>query len=84
VADTAPCPNCHTDAFVRAEQVISGRRVYQAYYCGRCGDAWQVESTHAPERRQAERRERVDEVAGGRKKPARAELESRPERRKRR
>jgi transposase-like protein len=51
------CPRCQDDLFVRAEQVISGRRVTQAFYCGRCNDEWQVEhSTHGGERRQTERR----------------------------
>ena len=57
------CPRCQDDLFVRAEQVISGRRVTQAFYCGRCNDEWQVENTppNAGERRQAERRkQRVD------------------------
>jgi hypothetical protein len=78
--DGPSCSRCQTDKFVRAEQVISGRRVYRAFYCGRCGDGWQVETTHTPERRQTERRSRLDDV---RKKPARAELQPKVERRKR-
>jgi transposase-like protein len=57
------CPRCQDNLFVRAEQVISGRRVTQAFYCGRCNDEWQVENSppDAGERRQAERRkQRVD------------------------
>ena len=38
------CPSCHDNLFVRAEQVISGRRITQAYYCGRCNREWQIES----------------------------------------
>ena len=77
--DKPSCTRCQTDTFVRVEQVISGRRVYQAYYCGRCGDAWQVENSRTLERRQAERRSRLDDVQ---KKPARADLPSSTERRK--
>jgi hypothetical protein len=53
-----PCPRCQDNLCVRAEQVISGRRVTRAYYCGRCHDGWQVESAppHGEERRESERR----------------------------
>ena len=64
--DRPPCSRCQTDTFVRVEQVLSGRRVYHAFYCGRCGDEWQVEHTHTQERRQAERRkQRVDALSDG-------------------
>ena len=53
------CPRCHDNLFVRAEQIISGRRVMEAYYCGRCNMDWSIENMHAPERRrEAERRKR--------------------------
>ena len=53
-----PCSRCHDNLFVRSELVISGRRVTQAYYCGRCNQEWQVDSTppDGDERRHAERR----------------------------
>ena len=60
------CPRCSNNLFVRAEQVISGRRVEHAYYCGRCEFEWKVESAPpaAGERRQGERRRRrAEEVA---------------------
>lgn len=60
------CPRCRNNLFVRAEQVISGRRVEHAYYCGRCELEWKVESAPpaAGERRQGERRKRrAEEVA---------------------
>jgi hypothetical protein len=56
------CPHCQDNLFVRHEQVISGRRVSRAYYCGRCHREWRVESEPAapvaPERRIRERRQR--------------------------
>jgi transposase-like protein len=79
------CPRCQDDLFVRAEQVISGRRVTQAYYCGRCNDEWEVEhSPHAGERRQTERRraQRLDEaIARLEKKAAAVLLRAKRERR---
>lgn len=80
------CPRCRNNLFVRAEQVISGRRVEHAYYCGRCEFEWKVES--APpgdgERRQRERRQRrVEEVAGILdKRAARVTLRARADRRR--
>jgi hypothetical protein len=55
-----PCPRCQDNLFVRAEQVISGRRVTQAFFCGRCTSEWTVEDPlqQAEERRQGERRKR--------------------------
>ena len=54
------CPSCHDDLYVRAEQVISGRRITQAYYCGRCNREWHIESVplETGERRRGERRTR--------------------------
>jgi hypothetical protein len=56
------CPQCQDNMFVRHEQVISGRRVSRAYYCGRCHREWRVESESAAsvvaERRNGERRQR--------------------------
>ena len=46
------CPRCEGNLFVRAEQFISGGRVIEAYYCGRCNAEWEVH----PERREADRR----------------------------
>jgi hypothetical protein len=39
----ASCPHCQDNLFVRAEQIISGLRVMQALYCGRCNHEWSVE-----------------------------------------
>jgi hypothetical protein len=53
------CPHCRNNLFVRAEMVLSGRRVSKAYYCGRCNYEWRVESTppaQIRERRGIERR----------------------------
>jgi transposase-like protein len=52
------CPRCNDNLFVRAEQIISGRRVMRAFYCGRCNHEWQIESAPpiGEERRKAERR----------------------------
>jgi hypothetical protein len=58
---------------VRAEQVISGRRVTQAYYCGRCHREWHIESVplDVGERRQGERRtQRLDYALAGLEKKA--------------
>jgi len=54
------CPRCQDNLFVRAEQVISGRRVTQAFYCGRCNCEWSIEDPlgDSAERRQGERRKR--------------------------
>jgi hypothetical protein len=60
-AHMPPCPRCQDDLFVRREQVLSGRRVSSAYYCGRCNHEWLVETTAAPDaadRRVTERRKR--------------------------
>jgi uncharacterized protein YbaR (Trm112 family) len=38
------CPRCRDNLFVRAELVISGRRIVRAFYCGRCNEEWQIES----------------------------------------
>jgi transposase-like protein len=74
------CPVCSETALVRAEQVISGRRVTDAYYCGRCNHEWQIEATHTPERRIAERRKRIDGVIRKfKKKPARVSLGPKPD-----
>jgi hypothetical protein len=83
--ETPVCVHCESSAFVRAEQVISGRRVVRAYYCGRCDRGWQIDSTppmEVPERRQAERRKhRIDSVADGvEKQPAPASLRPKPDR----
>lgn len=78
------CPRCHDNLFVRAEQIISGRRVMEAYYCGRCNMDWSIENMHAPERRrEAERRKRrLDNVLNGfPKRPAPALLRSKTDRR---
>ncbi len=57
-----PCPKCQDNLFVRLEQVLSGRRVSRAYYCGRCIHEWTIETIEpaaaVPERRSAERRRR--------------------------
>ena len=53
------CHRCHDNLFVRAEQVISGRRIVQAYYCGRCNHEWHIDTRHTPERREGERRNPV-------------------------
>jgi hypothetical protein len=52
------CPRCNDNLFVRTEHIISGRRVMQAFYCGRCIHEWQIESASPTdeERRKAERR----------------------------
>jgi transposase-like protein len=53
------CPRCQDNLYVRAEQILSGRRVLQAFYCGRCNHEWTVENgQQAEERRQGERRKR--------------------------
>ena len=59
------CPSCHDNLFVRAEQVISGRRITQAYYCGRCNREWHIHSVplETGERRRGERRARQLEKA---------------------
>lgn len=79
------CPRCQDNLFVRAEQVISGRRVTQAFYCGRCNDEWQVENIppSAGERRQAERRkQRVEALTKTLDKtPARVALQAQADRR---
>jgi hypothetical protein len=63
VVDHPLCPSCHDNVFVRAEQVISGRRVTMDYYCGRCNHIWHIQARHIPERRQVERRAmRIDVV----------------------
>ena len=62
VVDQTLCPRCDTNAFVRAEQIISGRRLTYEYYCGRCNHHWQFEVRHSPERRQAERRAVLDKM----------------------
>jgi hypothetical protein len=67
------CPSCHDNLFVRAEQVISGRRVTQAYYCGRCNREWQIESMplETGERRRGERRMRqFEHILNGLEKKA--------------
>jgi hypothetical protein len=55
-----PCPKCQDNLFVRVEQIISGRRVMQAFYCGRCNHEWRVENRlwQGEDRRQGERRKR--------------------------
>jgi hypothetical protein len=78
------CPRCRDSSFVHEEHVISGRRVMEAYYCGRCNVDWAVEKIHTPERRRdAERRKRrLDIVLNGLpKKPAPATLRAKPDRR---
>jgi hypothetical protein len=59
------CSQCEDNMFVRHEQIISGRRVSRAYYCGRCHREWRVDSESGasgasvvPERRIGERRQR--------------------------
>jgi hypothetical protein len=56
--------------FVRTEQIISGRRFIQAFYCGRCNYEWQVSELagDAAERRQRERRARPRQESGEQKK----------------
>jgi hypothetical protein len=65
-----PCPRCEDDLFVRKEQIISGRRFIQAFYCGRCNHEWQVAELagDTPERRQRERRTRPRQESEARKK----------------
>jgi transposase-like protein len=77
------CPRCQDNLFVRAEQIISGRRVMEAFYCGRCNLDWSVENNHAPERRQTveRRRQRLDDLLRLPKKPAPALLRVKPGRR---
>ena len=53
------CPRCHDNMFVRAEQILSGRRILRAFYCGRCNHEWNVEGQPPPdteEERHGERR----------------------------
>jgi hypothetical protein len=53
----ASCPRCQDDLFVRAEQIISGLRVMQALYCGRCNHEWSVEKpAQNGEKQRGERR----------------------------
>ena len=54
------CPRCHDNLFVRAEKVISGRRIVLAFYCGRCNEEWLIETVPplGEERRRGERRNR--------------------------
>lgn len=59
------CPACRDSQYVRTECIISGRRVTQAYYCGRCEREWLVPQVHNPERRLSD---------GDRRKMARAHL----------
>ena len=78
------CPRCQDSRFVRAEQILSGRRVMEAYYCGHCDMDWFVENVHTPERRRdaERRRRRLDSVLKGLpKKPAPAMLRVKPDRR---
>jgi hypothetical protein len=55
--------------FVRTEQIISGRRFIQAFYCGRCNYEWQVSELagDTAERRQRERRARPRQGSGEQK-----------------
>jgi hypothetical protein len=55
--DKPSCPKYHDNLFVRAEQITSGRRVMQAWYCGRCNHEWNVDNLtqHGEERRHGER-----------------------------
>ena len=79
-----PCPRCQDNLFVRAEQIISGRRVMEAYYCGRCNMDWSVENRHVPERRRdgERRKHRLDSLLNGLpKKPAPALLRPKSNRR---
>ena len=78
------CPRCRDNLFVRAEQIISGRRVTEAYYCGRCNMDWCVDSSRVPERRRdsSRRMDRLDALLNGLpKKPAPAVLRTKPDRR---
>lgn len=71
---------------MRAEQVISGRRVTQAYYCGRCHREWHIESVplDTGERRHGERRmQRLDyALAALEKKPLPSVLVAKRDRRR--
>ena len=60
------CPVCRDSQYVRTECIISGRRVTQAYYCGRCDREWLGPQMHDPERRLGN--------GGDRRKMARAAL----------
>jgi transposase-like protein len=83
--DNPACPHCDRNAFVRVEQIISGRRITQAYYCGRCEYEWEIEGTYMPERRQTERRcnQRLEAASNGLVKAAvHASLRSKQGRRK--
>ena len=50
-----PCPRCNDNLYVRAEKVLSGFRITQAYYCGRCNHEWVVPA----DGRERDRRPRV-------------------------
>jgi hypothetical protein len=77
-----PCQRCQDNLFVRAEQIISGRRIMRAFYCGRCNHEWQIENAppDVGERRSADRRTRQRDMAPP-SKQLRAKLQ--PQREKR-
>jgi hypothetical protein len=79
------CPRCHDNLFVRRERILSGRRVTNAFYCGRCNHDWSVESpTYTPERRrEGERRKRrLERLVSQLAKAAPAALREKANRRK--
>jgi hypothetical protein len=54
------CPHCGDGMFVREDLVISGRRVTQLFFCGRCEYEWHVaDPLQEGERRHAQRRHRT-------------------------
>jgi len=68
-----PCPHCRDGLFVREDLAISGRRVTQLFFCGRCEYEWHVaDPAQERERRHAQRRARTLEDASVRTSRERA------------